>query len=57
LDLSRGAARMRARPAGLLSPHRGWPPNSETARRGQVARRMLDEGCDLQAVRERLSKS
>jgi hypothetical protein len=57
LALSRDAARMRARRAGLRSPHRGRPPNPETARRGQVARRMLDEGCDLQAVRERLSKS
>jgi hypothetical protein len=54
LDLSRDAARMRARRAGLRSPHQGRPPNPGRARRIQVARQMLAEGCELEAVAERL---
>lgn len=54
LDLSPDAARMRARRAGLRSLNRRRPPNPETARRVQVARTMLADGCEPEDVAERL---
>lgn len=55
LGVSPDAARMRARRAGLRSVHRQRPPWPETARRVRVARVMLAQGCDLEAVRVRLA--
>ena len=57
LGIDPGAARMRAKRAGLHSLHRRRPPNPETARRIQVARRMLAEGCRIEDAAERLGMS
>ena len=57
LGIDPGAARMRARRAGLRTLHRRRPPNPETVRRIQVARRMLAEGCEIGDVAERLGMS
>ncbi|TPG49554.1 hypothetical protein EAH89_21330 [Roseomonas nepalensis] len=54
LGINPGAARMRARRAGLRSSHRRRPRDPETAHRIQVARRMLAEGCELEDVAARL---
>ena len=54
LGIDPGAARMRARRAGLRTLHRTRPQNPETPRRLQVARRMLGEGCEIEDVAERL---
>ena len=54
LGINPGAARMRARRAGLLCSHRWRPQDAKTAHRIQVARRMLAEGCDLEDVAARL---
>ena len=57
LGIDPGAARMRARRAGLRTLHRRRPPNLETARRVQVARHMLAQNCEIEDVAERLGMS
>jgi DNA-directed RNA polymerase specialized sigma24 family protein len=54
LGISRDAARMRAKRAGLKPLHGVRRPNPETARRVAVARDMLARGCDTASVSERL---
>lgn len=54
LDLTPDAARMRARRAGLRALHRHRQPDPMTARRVRVARRMLGEGCEIDAIADRL---
>jgi DNA-directed RNA polymerase specialized sigma24 family protein len=57
LGISRDAARMRARRAGLRSLNRCRQKNPETLRRIQVARTMLAEGCEHDDVAQRLGMS
>jgi DNA-directed RNA polymerase specialized sigma24 family protein len=54
LGISRDAARMRAKRAGLRPLHRIRQPNPGTARRVAVARDMVAQGCDTAAISERL---
>ena len=57
LDVTPGAARMRARRAGLRSLNQHRPPHPDTARRVRIARAMLAQGCEWPAIAERFGMS